>query len=436
MKVCPECRREYDDEAVACADDGMELVPAPENLPGNPHLREVQQVSPTDHTAVIDLEAIEAERERRGIARPPEPEPEPEAPEADEEEERADPDRTGTLHLDQMGSSGDMASPEGDAGESVEKTEITRQAPPGMGDKTEAARLPLERRPKRAGLPPLALGGIVLGAVLLAGGLVSGAMFYLAKKQAVLTVTSVPPGATVLVDGKRVGSAPVQTRVAPGNHVVELELAGYRPFKEVVDVPAEGMPFLQPLERDPNAPVSEADDAGPSAEADAGSDALENPPHEVPAGLTADALLAEFDELLAAGDFDGALAKVKELIRHHPDDPRGDALFGRLADARVKAASAPTEKRPRRDKKKQAREAFAEGEALYREGAVVDARGKLQAAVQLDSRFASPHRSLARIYEREGNVAKARYHLERYLRLGGPDPDYRVQRWLEDNPAR
>ena len=47
-----------------------------------------------------------------------------------------------------------------------------------------------------------------------------------------------------LVDGAVIGTSPLQKRVRTGSHVVELALAGYEPFREVVDVPSAGLSFL------------------------------------------------------------------------------------------------------------------------------------------------------------------------------------------------
>jgi hypothetical protein len=38
---------------------------------------------------------------------------------------------------------------------------------------------------------------------------------------------------------------------------------------------------------------------------------------------------------------------------------------------------------------------------------------------------------LAKVWNRDGNVDKVRYHLERYLALGGADGDFKVREWLK-----
>ena len=54
-----------------------------------------------------------------------------------------------------------------------------------------------------------------------------------------LRVESRPPGATVVIDGREVGTTPtVVSDVAAGTRSVRLELAGYQPWETTVDVPA------------------------------------------------------------------------------------------------------------------------------------------------------------------------------------------------------
>ncbi len=482
MRVCPECRKQYADDVEACPDDGMALLAAPDRLPANPELRDVVPVSPTDHTAMIDLEAIEAERERRAALNPPAASSTAEETEDadgaggdddEAEQERHDPDATGTFFADdlkrqertQLTSAGslvadaDDAQDDADPGDAAYRREATQVTRRPRGDEVTAGRPRADGAPApaggaRPGKPPVVLVAAIAGAAVVALGLSLAVWWYVSSRGAVLTVTSVPPGATILLDGEEVGVAPMQDRVAIGSHVIELTLAGYKPFKEVVDVPAEGLPFLQPLEADPGstAATTTTTDAGPRAGAtppppgapDGGADvpsAADGGPTTDNAVPSADALVTSFDELVAKGDYDAALDRIKQLVMHHPTDKRADALFGRLADARIQKASGS--KRPAQhtgkrtltpeQKKREAREAYAAGEALYREGSYDEARAKLLSAIQLDPRFPQPHRAVARLYERANDIAKTRYHLDRYLRLGGRDPDYRVRRWLEDH---
>jgi len=478
MKVCPNCRKEYEDDVEVCPDDETELIPAPEDLPENPEPLSVLQVSPDEHTAMIDLEAIDAERGRRGITTPePEPEPEP---------EEDDPEATGTLHHQKRGPEGTQAGGDGsfvDAtaeGQAVEDSdegpgetlEITALPPDVVAERTQITRTRQGRSTANGrkdaggeggGKRMLVVVGIIAVAIVIAGGLMGAAFYFFgAGKRAVLTVTTLPPGATVFLDGDELGAAPLQEKVKVGSHVLELKRAGYEPFKEVIDVPVEGLPFMQPLTEDPDY-VAPPEDAGPAAEGEGegeGENVVAAPTSDAGAATApsdggaaaavtsedagpaappkpeANALLAAFDDHLKARAFDKAFEVLKTFVRTWPDDKRSDTLFERLADARMKvAAGTGGTKRPpvKKDKKRRAKEAYAEGELLYRERSYDEAKFKFQSSIQLDPRFARPHRALARIYQRDKNIDRARYHLERFLGLGGGDPDYKVRRWLEEH---
>ncbi|MBA2539469.1 MAG: PEGA domain-containing protein, partial [Deltaproteobacteria bacterium] len=56
-------------------------------------------------------------------------------------------------------------------------------------------------------------------------------------RQLTLALTSVPSGATVLLDGKRLGKTPLDTTVdvPPGKHVLKLRLTGFNTVKIDVD---------------------------------------------------------------------------------------------------------------------------------------------------------------------------------------------------------
>jgi eukaryotic-like serine/threonine-protein kinase len=61
------------------------------------------------------------------------------------------------------------------------------------------------------------------------------------EKPSSIAVETEPAGATVTVDGKPAGSAPLTvSEVAPGEHVVEASLAGYANVKRTVSVSTEG----------------------------------------------------------------------------------------------------------------------------------------------------------------------------------------------------
>jgi len=457
MKVCPVCKATYDDDAENCDDDGEALIAAENDaLDENPELKDVLQVNPDDATSMIDLEAMEDKiRERVEQKRAADVE---RAARAMKEAERLDPDATGTLDLESLEKK--LASRQGGDVEDVTKIEkheqtlVTRQGK--KGDSSAEPRAP-SGAAKKADAPPRDRGRVVTIALLAIGvvgaiGAAVGIGLYVTRGEP-LTVISVPPGATVVVDGQQVGQSPVTARAAVGSHTIELTLAGYEPFKDVVDVPKGGTSFREPLKALP-----EGARPKPEARADAGT---------VDGGPSADDVTARVRAFIASKDFDGALAAIKALIAANPDDARADALLAEVTDAKTGGGATrtgddattapggrdktpdkrPGGKRPRdpeprpvddkpvgKEKAASARGAYEDGERAYQSGRVDDAKLSFKESIQLDPRFYLPHRSVARIYEREGNIKQARYHLQRYLDLGGPDADLKVRRWLESHP--
>src|SRR5262249_52327032 len=51
-----------------------------------------------------------------------------------------------------------------------------------------------------------------------------------------LEVTSQPPGAEVLVDGRRVGTTPYRRSAGPGEHEVVVHKTGYLDYQNTVDI--------------------------------------------------------------------------------------------------------------------------------------------------------------------------------------------------------
>jgi hypothetical protein len=51
-----------------------------------------------------------------------------------------------------------------------------------------------------------------------------------------LHVETTPAGASILADGKEMGKTPADVELAPGKHIVHIELAGYLPIDKDVDV--------------------------------------------------------------------------------------------------------------------------------------------------------------------------------------------------------
>jgi len=60
-----------------------------------------------------------------------------------------------------------------------------------------------------------------------------------------LEVISRPPGATVFVDGEKVGSTPLSGQILPGERKIKLELGGYRTVESTQSVPVRGRVAVQ-----------------------------------------------------------------------------------------------------------------------------------------------------------------------------------------------
>ena len=449
VKICPECQERYDDDVGTCVRDGEELVDLPKALSGNPRLREPVAASPADRTSMIDLEAIEAKR--RVKARGPEGQgDDATGGENKGDDERTPPpaeplevdgDATGTLHQARgkrpgRGRSKSALPTEVDAGvgadladgaeipadlrvnEELTNKDMATKSRTGrarvtMGDPT-GTRTGMTSRAPRAQRKRSISG--TQAAVLVMFGLLAllAAIVWFARATAVLTVTTVPPGAAVLLDGKSVGVSPMQKRVRASSHSIELALAGYEPFKEIVEVPSSGLPFLQPLQKLPPPP----------------------PPPATPAQIA--------DELVRAAQaaFEGkqlaiAKSKLEEALSLHPGLPAATALATTVNTAI--AARAAEEKRAAQSaasavRLQQARVLAEEGRRLYDKGALGPAKEKLYASLKLDADNAEPHRTLGRIFNREEQIDKVRYHLQRFLDLGGADGDFKVREWLKAHP--
>ncbi|MDP2344944.1 MAG: PEGA domain-containing protein [Deltaproteobacteria bacterium] len=417
-------------------------------LPNNPALREVVQAKPSDRTAMIDLEAVQAKRAARAqshsaaqkddddgdgdggddvgeVTPPPESAP------------ARDPEATGTLARgrkkkgkkegtgvrivrDEQSRAAGAPEVEDDVdggleatdreelrGDPRSRTDMSRRAP---REGTRADGTQQLRRSKRKPLSATAAASIVIiGLVALIVG-----VFFAVRATAVLTVTTVPHGALVNLDGEPVGTSPLQKRVRTGSHVIELGLAGYEPFREVVDVPSAGLPFLQPLKALPPPP----------------------PPPPTPAEIATD-LAGQAKRLFESGDLDGAIAKVDEIEKLAPTHKESEEIRKAIKEAVAKRASDR-----KRDAASSAREAqllksrqlAEEGKRLYDSGKLGPSRTTLYEALKLDGKNPDPHRTLAKIFNRENEVEKVRYHLERFLALGGNDADFKVREWLKSHP--
>jgi hypothetical protein len=81
-----------------------------------------------------------------------------------------------------------------------------------------------------------------------------GASASIATPQAILEVSSVPPGADIELDGNFVGSTPSSVGVSPGDHSIKLTKSGYRTWERKLKTSIGTVriaPDLSPLEQAP-----------------------------------------------------------------------------------------------------------------------------------------------------------------------------------------
>ncbi len=410
-------------------------------LPGNPSLRDVVPADPTDRTSMIDLEAVQAKRDaRRASGGGDDGDVGGENDDATPMPERAverDPDATGTLARkpkrrrgaeatrsrlvrdeqsrldpahDATAQDEDVVDDEDGANDDGAGTSAgTRPGMTRTGLRTRAGTQALKRPKKKAISPAAAAAAVALVVVAVIVG-----VFVAVRSTGVLTVTSVPLGAIVTLDGEAIGTSPLQKRVRTGSHMVELGLDGFEPFREVVTVPPEGLSFLQPLKALPPPP----------------------PPPPTPAEIAMD-IMAQAKRLFDAGDLNGAAAKVEELEALVPDHQPSTALRADIKAALQKRAAnnaAVRQNAAAEARLQKARTLAAEGLRLYSAGKLGPARTSLYESLKLDAQNPDPHRTLAKIFNREDEVDKVRYHLERFLALGGNDADFKVREWLKAHP--
>jgi len=402
MKICPKCQNQYDDPAQThCPDDGALLVR--EGAPNNPRLAEVIPVDEGAETRMLDVSSLREDIDDEE-APPPLDEPEPGA----------------TLPISEQ----QLQQAIAEARQQREASAHGVAVGGGVAQRPVDHTVQVQRNrdePRRGMLAALiALIALVL---VIAGALT----FLLWPRPTYLRITASPAEAKVEIDNAVAGQAPVNLEVTPGPHTVSLTLDGFHPFAQVVEVPKEGRLLTVALvKKEPESQVAEDANATIAARAEA--------------------IFAEVDALLAVNDFTAADARLQVLAALVPGDPRVAAALKRVADARAAAApiknvkpghqqpvvkdDAAIEKLTKKEREIGADRSFKQGQKLFDQGDLAGAKDALQQAIRYDARFYPPHRVLARIYNREKNVGKAKYHLNRYIELGGPDEDYKIRQWL------
>lgn len=462
MKICPTCQKEYEDDAQNCADDGALLV-AP-GVRNNPRIPGVRSVDSSAHTAMFSLEDMQKEMEHlSAVSDNPDLDQPPPPPEPDEP---LDPNVTRALRKEDLermrrerdardatGTQAPTEPPDRDSPfTGTRRTALiaARQKDGGTagaaatkeGTKEGSARRVVsaeeeERRRKRGFYLIL---GLLLA--LLGGGAITVWAVFLRKLP--VEVVSSPPGATILVDNVERGVAPLLVHLQRGAHAIKATLAGYQEATEVIDVSA-GRALVITLKRDGDSPNAGATDA---------------------VKMRAEALWAEARALLEKGRLEDAEVKCQAMAALVPDDNRPVECLRDIAEQRARKnqkrqggtggtggaggngtrgaagggdGSDGDDGEMKRlkpgERKKAAARAYDQARTAYDTGDLALAKDWLGKCLRYDPDHVQCHRVLARVYTKEDNVPKARYHLQRYLELGGSDDDFKVRDWLRAHPA-
>lgn len=399
MKVCPQCKSEFDDDSlVLCPNDKTYLVS--EGAASNPRMADVIQVDEGAETSIFDVGELRGELSHPGVGEPD--------------------NSTELLTKEQL----DQVKDELAKRSQQTKDQTSTKAP------AAAVVPPKEKGSSRRGLLA-AVAAASLGVVILAGLLV----FLLWPQPTMLQIATSPEGAKVEINGVLSGEAPVSIEVEPGPHSITLSLEGYHSFAQVIEVPKGGRPLTVALAKKEELP-DEPDDE----------------PVDSSIKANAEAVFQAVDALIEVGEFDEADSRLQVLASLVPGDERVAAALKRVAEARA-AAEKDKEKlakanpggkkgkisvdgneniaaMPRKQREREADKLYRAGQRLYKKSDFSGAKDSLLRAIRYDPRFYPPHRVLARIYNREKNVTKAKYHLTRYIELGGADDDYKIRQWL------
>ncbi|MEW5849861.1 MAG: PEGA domain-containing protein [Myxococcota bacterium] len=442
MKTCPQCERQFEDDEQKCPDDGAVLVKS--GVKNNPVLPGVRTVANDARTAMFTLEEFQKEKERLDAGDNPllsDDDAEtastisPMLRRDDRDATRAlTPEQLEQMRAEREGRKNGVAAPalaQGTIPETAKEPETQQTAAIRRKkkdkEKTEATR---GRKSSGEGSKVGIVVAAVVGALVLLGGGVGAYMAFLRKVS--LEVVSVPPGAIVLVDSVELGAAPLKADVKPGAHSVRARLEGYEEFADVVDVPASGKSFVATLQK-----LGGKRSGG-------GNDPIQQ---------KADELHKEARELMARGDHDAAEAKLRALAALVPEDNRAAEALAELSRKRSPTKSGGTKAGGEREggddekgdddvnvakmkpaqRSKLAQKQLDDARTAYDLGEMARAKDLLTKCVRYDPKKAPCHRYLARVYTKEDNNEKVKYHLERYLELGGNDDDFKVRDWLRSH---
>jgi tetratricopeptide (TPR) repeat protein len=126
-------------------------------------------------------------------------------------------------------------------------------------------------------------------------------------------VSSVPPGAAVMIDGSPIGATPVGAAVRPGHRKLEISLDGHAPVSERIEIGGEGA-ISRVFELKP-IPVASAVETGSEPAEKA------RPVRPEPPVISARELLKIAQALRANRDWQGAVGAYSRLVESYPSSP-------------------------------------------------------------------------------------------------------------------
>lgn len=260
-------------------------------------------------------------------------------------------------------------------------------------------------------------------------GAVQRVMLALQRDAATLSIKSVPPGATLVLDGKPIGKAPLLvSSMLPGEHQLRAILAGHVDAEQSFLVkPGEQRDLVMTLSPDPLSPK------------DVGAAPLSMPLQEPAEGRARLRLRSTHTARFLVGDFvvaTGLDAQADVLPGQHRvganavgrgfqwqlvtvvEGEKRDIEFSFPEDplTRAQAAADPNE----------ALHWIVKGGSARGEGGYGEAVGHFRKALELDPDNVSAHRELARTLPGTEDWQGALRHAERYLELdpAAPDADF------------
>ena len=411
MQICPQCNKIFADELTACPDDGSDLNPH-EELQRNPKLEEVVQVTTNERTAIVDLEKLEALRLQ-------------EKAQQDAFKATHDPEATGTFlrSPEEQTQSGEFTNSESSQLFSNEKTvatqikdreedQPTELSIPNPSINTNAPLLSNEnQRIKKSQTTLFLIGALILVATI---------SYYFSRpalsSHASLLVTTIPTNSEVWIDSRLKGKTPIQIDLETGFYDLEIKNKGFHAFRDVIELSAKGLTLSKELTR-----------------------LTEEKPSTTP---SADKILEDTHKALRDKNTAAAFSNVKEFLRLYPEDPRGMILLTNVGEQQAllkkenksvkenKVTSTPQKNLPAWHERLQT------AERLLKENKNDEAKQMLAQLLKEKPNKPRTHRLLARVALSSQDFSTTRYHLQRYLVLGGSDSDGQVKKWLHENPPK